>query len=235
MIERLKMEKRAIAFREKYGLSHTEPIKYYHLLEQLGVVTAFMKMSSGTSGMALKVDDYRFMLVNCSTSKGKQHFTIGHELYHLFEQENFTSQVCQTEQFIRKDKEEFCADLFSSHLILPNDGVVAMIPEEQLGVDKITLDTVLAIEQQYECSRMAVLYRLKEIGLMSESLLQEFMKDIIKNAHASKYQRDIYLPDNENRFIGNDYVKGIEKLYSVDKLKEIEYISYMQDIGESQI
>ena len=39
--------------------------------------------------MLVKQDDVKFMLINANHSIGKQNFSIAHELYHLFVQENF--------------------------------------------------------------------------------------------------------------------------------------------------
>ncbi len=54
------------------------------------------------------------MLINTTQSLGKQHFTIGHGLYHLFIQENFSSQTCQTGMFNKKEVEEYRADWFAA-------------------------------------------------------------------------------------------------------------------------
>jgi Zn-dependent peptidase ImmA (M78 family) len=91
----VEIEKKAFAFRQQNGLSSAEPIRLKSLLLKNNVLTLFKPLSDSFSGMAVKIDDHnRFMMVNCEQSLGKQHFTIGHELYHLFIQENFKSQKC---------------------------------------------------------------------------------------------------------------------------------------------
>src|SRR5690606_844105 len=93
------LEKKAYEFRKNAGLSSEDPIRLKSLLTKLNVLTVYKPLSDRFSGMALKVGDNRFILVNANHSLGKQHFTICHELYHLFIQENFTSMVCDTGRF----------------------------------------------------------------------------------------------------------------------------------------
>ncbi|MCW3084250.1 MAG: hypothetical protein JWP12_1616 [Bacteroidetes bacterium] len=235
MIERLKMEKRAIAFRERYNIGPTEAVKYYDLLERLGIITLFAELSDGVSGMAIKVDDYRFMLINRNMVMGKQHFTIGHELYHLYEQEDFSFKVSSVENFSRQDKEEYLADLFASHLLLPGAGILALVPDGELAKNKIDITTILKIEQYFLCSRIAVLYRLKELGLISDDYSEQFKTGIAKSALDHDYPRDLYFATTEDKFFGTDYISTIETLYEKGIMKEIDYITSMQDIGIAKI
>jgi Zn-dependent peptidase ImmA (M78 family) len=192
-------------------------------------------MSETFCGMALKIENYLFMLVNSAMSVGRQNFTIGHELYHLFIQENFTSQICVVETFSKKDKEEYNADLFSSHLLLPRAGVLKLIPESQLSKDKVQLDTVLNIEHHFSCSRIALLYRLSEMGLISEDKFQEYSANVYEKAKELNYPTHLYFPTKEVKFIGNDYISNVKTLFQSDKIKEIEYLTLLKDVGISEI
>ena len=102
------LEKFANDFRQKNGMGSDDPIRLKSILNKLNVITLFKNLSDDFSGMALKITKdeqvYRFMLVNSSQSLGKQHFTICHELYHLYIQENFTSRICKTAIFDKRDK-----------------------------------------------------------------------------------------------------------------------------------
>lgn len=235
MIELIKMEKKAIGFRQRNGFDSKEPINYYDLLSKLGVVTLFKPLSDRFSGMAIKADEYRFILVNSDMAIGRQHFTIGHELYHLYEQENFKAEVTPMEAFSKTNKEELNADIFSSFLLLPNDGLLMMIPEEETRKDKITLKTIIEIEQHFQCSRAALLYRLRELNLISSQKSEEYSKEKAKSAAALNYSVKLYLKGNEGKFIGEDYISTADGLYRKDLIKEIDYISLMHDIGINKI
>ncbi len=149
----LVLEKNANIFRNDNGFDSNEPIRLKSLLQKLNVVTLFVPLSDHFSGMALKVENNnsfeRFMLINSIQSLGKQHFTICHELYHLYFQNEFNSRVCKTGTFDKKDFEEFNADVFASFLLLPKDGLLNNIPDNELNSKSLTLPTILNLEQLY--------------------------------------------------------------------------------------
>lgn len=79
------MNVRYLTFRQKIGLSDAEAVNLKSLLLKLGVLTIFRPLSEKFSGMSLKSPGgERFMLINCNQPRCRQHFTIAHELYHLF-------------------------------------------------------------------------------------------------------------------------------------------------------
>jgi Zn-dependent peptidase ImmA (M78 family) len=100
------MVREANAFRQQFGFSPTEPIPLNNFLLKENVLCLYREMSESLSGMAIKMDDMRFMMINRTHFLGRQHFTIGHELYHLFVQKNFTSQRCVSGLFDKQHEEE---------------------------------------------------------------------------------------------------------------------------------
>lgn len=230
------LEKEATSFRLKYGLSGIEAIRLKSLLQKLNVVTVFMPLSSGFSGMAIKVSKNeqeadRFMLVNNTQSIGKQHFTICHELYHLFVQSNFSSQICLTGLFDKKaNKEEYYADVFASYLLLPSDGLLTYIPSEELQKKRISLKTVLYLEQYFSCSRSALLYRLKSAGYMQAAEYDTYKTGVKRSALENGYPVDIYNPGNEHLVIG-DYGSLAKELFDKNELSQSHYYSLLSDIG----
>jgi Zn-dependent peptidase ImmA (M78 family) len=222
-------EKEAAGFRAKSQLGETVKIDLESLLLKLNVVTVFLDMSIDFSGMSLKLDDNKFMLVNSAQNIGRQNFTIGHELYHLFIQANFESHKCQIELFQKKTGSEYVADSFSANLLMPRAGLLEMIPENELKRDTITLRTILYIENYYKVSRLALLYRLKGMDLISENLLNSYNKDIIKSAIEYGYGDELYRPGNSGKVIG-DYGSLAKELFDEDKISESHYYELMKAI-----
>jgi Zn-dependent peptidase ImmA (M78 family) len=108
----LVLEKYASQFRAENGYSNQESIHQKSLLHKLGVLAVFRPLEMEVSRVAIKVgENNRFMLINTNRSLAHQHFTICHELYHLFIQKDFNSQVCQVGLFNKKDNEEYNADI----------------------------------------------------------------------------------------------------------------------------
>lgn len=171
---RLELKEKASGFRQKFGYAETDPIYLKSFLLKNNVITVFSDLGEGLSGMALKVQEDRFMLVNHGQSLGRQHFTIAHELYHLFVQENFVSRKCVTGLFSnQKDLEEKKADLFAANLLLPETGMLNLIPiAERSG--KISEQTIFKIQQYYSVSVKAVIFRLFAMGLVDKSYFNAF-------------------------------------------------------------
>jgi Zn-dependent peptidase ImmA (M78 family) len=229
-LELLEAEQKSSRFRSENGLSPYEPIHLKSLLLRKEVVSVFRPLEQ-LSGMAVKCGEARFMLINQKRSLGHQHFTIAHELYHLFIQENFTSQKCVTGLFEKQtDPEERKADLFSASLLMPRDGILQLIPLEELPKDKITLATVVKLEQNFSVSRLAMLQRLKEMDLVSGKSFTPYSSNVKRSALRLGYPIHLYEPGNENMVVGN-YGSTAKHLFEKDKISESFYLELMQDIG----
>ncbi len=224
--------KKAAEFRRENGLSGTEPVLLKSILLSNNVLTLFKPLSGNFSGMAIKSGENRFIMVNSNHSIGKQHFTLAHELYHLFKQADFTSRFCSTGRFDRKgDIHEFHADLFAADLLLPEEGIVKLIPDAEMFKDKIQLATIINIEQYFYTSRSALLYRLKTLGLLSGERYDEFSVNIKRGAINHGFDTKLYESGNENVVIGR-YGQIAKELYDSERISESFYTSLMMDIGK---
>lgn len=65
----LEIEKAAYDFRTKHGYSTSNPIRIKSLLLELKVLTISRDMDGPFSGMSLKIDEDRFMIVNSTHSQ----------------------------------------------------------------------------------------------------------------------------------------------------------------------
>ena len=229
------IEKKAAELRRFAGFNQNDCVRLKSLLSRFNVLTIFKPLDANFSGMAIKIGEgekaARFMLVNSSQSLGKQHFTISHELYHLFIQENFTSRICKTGLFSKVlDKEELNADLFASYFLLPETGLKDLIPDNELKKNAITLSTLLKVEQYFSCSRSALLYRLKQLKLIDSTFYDSYQKDIKKGAALHGYNLDLYESGNDNDVIG-DYGSIAKNLFDKEIISETHYFSLLLDLG----
>ena len=235
--EEILAKKEAAEFRRAHGLSAAESLHLENLLLDLNILTVFLPLK-GISGMALKVVNgdsiNRFILVNSNHPIGRQNFTICHELYHLFIQKNFTSQICQTGTFNRKDLDEYRADLFASHLLIPEDGIERMLNEVELTrKSSISLASVLKLSQYFACSNTALMIRLDGLGYdgfrKNETLQKEYSKEIQKKAIEHGYDIAIYKSGNLNKVIG-DYGVLARRHFEDNNISESRYAELMYDI-----
>jgi Zn-dependent peptidase ImmA (M78 family) len=230
MGSKYKTKKEVIEFREKNNIGILTPINTYNLIKDLGIITVFRKMSPEFSGMAVKNNGKKFILVNSEHSIGRQNFTIMHEVYHLEVQEDFHFMVCSAGQFDKQRKEEYEADIFAAYVLMPEDGILAKIPQNELGKNKISIKTIIDIEQHFQCSHRSFLRRLQELTLIDEKRCEELSPEIQKNAAAYGYSIDLYKSGKDGIW-GNDYAYRATNLYDKNLISESHYAELMESIG----
>lgn len=224
------IEKQVADFRADNGLSSCEPIPLKSLLLKLNVLTIFRPLSENFSGMCLKDNsEHRFMLINSNQPRGRQHFTIAHELYHLFIEEKPTPHKCNPGY--SKNKIEQSADMFASSLLMPEAGICQLIPEAELNSRNISLATILKLEHYFSVSRSALLYRLLNIGLITESARSHFAEMGVKNsARCFGYDTALYEAANEGLVIG-DFGEKARNLFDKGKISESHYMELLSKIN----
>jgi Zn-dependent peptidase ImmA (M78 family) len=225
------LQKKATGLRSSFEVGPKDPIRFKSLLLKFNILAIFKPLSETFSGMSFKTVEHKFMLINSSHPIGRQNFTICHELYHLFIQKDFITHTCYTGQFNRKERTEYDADRFTSYLLMPEEGLLELIPDKELTKrDTITLPTILKIEQYYGCSRTALLYRLDSLDLIDIDRYEGFKSDIAKEARRYGFSTSLYKPGNHGLVIGN-YGIIAKELFDNEKISESHYVSLMQDIG----
>ncbi len=208
-------------FRFENRISETEAVSLKSLLRYLGVLTVYRPLSDKAYGLSLKSPgNDRFMLVNSNNSRARQHFTIAHELYHLYYDKNPRPHLCSDEI---KDDEEFNADLFASSLLMPESGILLMLNGENLKKNQITLAQVIKLEQYFGVSRYSLLLRLKKLGFINETRLRELQIIPVKTSSLEYgYGIALYEPGNRNLVIGN-YGEKARLLFEKEIISEGHY------------
>ena len=163
--------------------------------------------------MAIKIQHegdpqaHRFMLVNTNDIYCKQRFTACHEFYHLIYQQNFSKSVDDF-KYSSKEREEKNANSFASFLLLPEAGLKMLAPVEEQRKDRITLGTILKLEQHFRCSRATLLYRLKELGWISEDIVQSYIENVKRSAAEYGYNTSLYEPTGVTEICGDYNIKA---------------------------
>lgn len=226
-----RLQQAATEFRTKNGIGPCEPIRMKSWLPKLGIIALFKPMSDTFSGMAIKQGQYRFMMINSNHRISKQHFTIAHELYHLFVQEEFTSEISNAGRFDNKDKVEYDADWFAAYLLMPEECLLSLIPKNELSKNKISLTTIIQIEQYFACSRHSLLIRLDAMGLIDLEKYAHFKNGVKHSAELLGYDTSLYESGNKGLVIG-DYGARAKRLFDDGLISESHFIGLMNDIGK---
>lgn len=231
MTNKYHLQRAASDFRLKNGIGSGEPMRMKNWLAKLGVFAMFRPLSDHFSGMAVRSENHRFVLINSNHRLSKQNFTVAHELFHLFIQDDFVSELSIAGKFDKKNKVEYEADWFAAYLLMPEESLLSLIPESELGKNKIRPSTLVQIEQYLGCSRKALLIRLDVMDLIDFKQYEAFTKGIIHSAELLGYDTTLYRPGNENLVVG-DYGIRAKRLFDKGVISESHFISLMRDIGK---
>lgn len=221
----------ATQLRAKLGVSLQEPVGMKTIIRHLNILTIYRPLSEKLFGLSLQSCDggEKFMLVNSNSTRGRQHFTIAHELYHLFYDENPKPHFCMGDK--TRNVTERNADMFASAFLMPKDGILKEISSEEIVSENISLDTALRLEQLYGVSHTTMVLRLKDIKVISQK-----QADILTNVSVRKeaalrgIDLSLYQKGNENLVIGDFGLKA-RKLYDDEKISEGHYMELLNMIG----
>lgn len=225
-----KLRADAANFRNRHGYNHTEPIDFISFLQRLDIIVLFKHLDENFSGLSYKDEYGCFMLINCKHPLGRQNFTICHELYHLFYDGESSSHICKTGKGLKNIDNERNADIFASHLLLPEDGIIGMIGDDEQSKDAIKPGTILKIEQTYGSSRTALINRLKSMGLISANYAETFLKQVKAGAVLFGYPTKLYEETPEHALLGT-YGSLANRLFNEEKITESMYHELMLTIG----
>ena len=173
--------------------------------------------SSTDSDFESKISSDMLIGINSNMSIGRQNFTLAHELYHLLYEENKNNFViCD---YSSESESEIEANIFASYLLIPYEGLKRYV--KNMNISKWSLDDVIAAEQYYQISHMALLFRLVEQNFITEEESLEFQN--VKISHEARirgFNDDLYYlsPEDRKYFSLGNYVKSVGKAYSSNKI-----------------
>lgn len=225
----------SLRLREEMGWALTEPVHLSALLRRKDILTLLRPLEDNFSGMALRVRDrkgnlHRFMLINTAQSYSKQRFTACHELYHLLFQDDFEVSSNNAGLYDSSQPEEYKADVFAAQLLLPEEGLRSFIPFQETKKDSIRLETIVRIEQNYQCSRATVLRTLKDLQLLSSDRYNQYAVHVIRSAADLGYDLSLYRPTNKKQLLG-DYNLKARELFNSGRISWARYQELLDDMG----
>ena len=224
------IEQLALKMRAQAGLNPFEPIHTKTLLRKLGVMVIYRPLSEKACGLSMRSADGsgKFMLINSNNSRGRQHFTICHELFHLFYDEEPKPHICGTPG-MEREPAEINANAFSSALLLPQAGVLESIPSEEIMNRRITTATMLRVEQLFGVSHQSLCYCLRHLRLLTEEELQTHLEEskVIQDiATEYGYDLSLYQGGNEGVVIG-DFGEKARLLFEQERISEGHYVELL--------
>jgi len=221
----------ATEFRRRFDLGQSAPIRIDALLAKLDLLTVFAEMSETFSGMAAKFEDNCFLLINCQQVKGRQIYTICHELYHLFVQKDFQFEVIGANSKSKDDNEKL-ADAFAYELLMPEGGIREQLLMHNFLSKQIGMEQLVKLEQYFQVSRQAMAYRLLNLDFIDKKvdLQSAFFNNVKESAEQLGYDSSLYSP-TKPQVISLDYFDKSQLLYNKEIIGLSDYAQLLEDIG----
>ena len=240
MRDKIKLNSFAVELRRDWDLNPYSPIDLFSIvLSKLPDLTIlFYPMSDSTSGMCIKningidLEDLKegknqnkddsaskdmVICINSNMSKGRQRFTLAHELYHLiFEEDKRNLIICETSN---DDDSEIEANIFASYLIMTYEGLERYAKTNNLT--EWTLEEIIRAEQYFQISHHAMLFRLREHEFIgSEECMKLRSVQIGYNARINGFSDSLYTPSNTDKkyFSLGKYIRLVEKAFNDNKI-----------------
>jgi Zn-dependent peptidase ImmA (M78 family)/transcriptional regulator with XRE-family HTH domain len=219
--------------RRRLGLGFRPVGDTVELLESQGVRTALVSLPEDVSGIALMEPSLSLLVVVNRTHAGvRRRFSSVHEYAHvLFDRPRrstlsraanrddllevranaFAAALLMPEEGLR----EFLADLGKGqpsreqHQVFDGEGVVPAETRSEPGSQSVQLYDVVFLAYHFGCSRIAALYRLRNVHLLSQSDLQHLLAEE-EAGRGRAIARSLDLPEPEetardefrSRFLG---------------------------------
>ena len=189
------------------------PINLFDACNNLDNLTLIRcDLGDNISGMCIKKNDNTYIAINSSMSKGRQNFTLAHELYHMLYDTNEESIICTNDlenSYVEKNANEFARFLLLS--------VRTFLKSWKELLNLELLERVINMEQRYQVSHEAMVYYLKDFGLISNDEANKLTSLTNIKSIAKKYGFDdsLYSPTNKCT-VSNNHINLINKTYDED-------------------
>ncbi len=231
MLDKLTLRDRAYSIREQYGKDTESPVDIFALAHNIEKLTIVMyPLGEKISGACLSNRQSSVIAINSAMSRGRQRFSLAHELYHLFFDNDMKSIICSTKIGEKLDIEKE-ADQFASYFLVPPGSLYQKIKRIQQDHKIITIQDVVHLEQYYGVSRKAMLYRLKDEKIITDEQAREMETNVLAVATALGYNTDLYrpLPEKDQMKTLGYYITITEKLLDEDKISNGKYEEWLLD------
>ncbi|MFA7673421.1 MAG: ImmA/IrrE family metallo-endopeptidase [Clostridia bacterium] len=239
-MEKIDLASRAARLRREFGEDANSPIDIYALSLMIPKLSIFFyPLGKRISGMCIKCDDSCVIAINSEMSKGRQRFSLSHELYHWKYGGEDGTTICSVKLSAKNDNRvEQDADRFASYLLMPVGSYEDKIEEILKMKTTINREDLVILEQRFGLSHQAMLWRLTNDGLITPAENSMLKDGIISTARNLGYDDTLYRPistDKAERKVYGQYIQIAEELFKREKISRGKYIELLLDGFRSDI
>lgn len=233
MRNRLEIQRLASTLREQLGADLSAPVDIFSLVtSDSNLTVVYYPFSDQISGICIK--SANLIAINSKSTKGRQNFSLAHELYHYYFDHSEDSEVSivDTTSASQKSNVEKEADLFASHFLIPDQTLNRMVNSMTKNFNEsLTLRNIVEIEQYFRVSRHALLSRLIIDKYITIEESDEYRKDVIEKARLLGFDDSLYRPSpvkNEKMTVGA-YIPKAADLKANGIISQGKYEEFLLD------
>lgn len=223
------LEKAAHSIRKEYG---NAPLgeSLFRIIRGLGIHLIYWPIPSSrenenpfravylsTSLTKKNNDKVRFIAINSNDYLDRILFSLGHELYHYYEDTDL--DIFRNDDEESMEYREKRANRFSAELLLPRESLVMELKEWNDGIEKIhdwnyqkMFRFIAYIQCQYWVPYKCIIRRLKEIGSITEEQVEVLWREEARNPNSTYYKIALKVDEEVFKKLNTPYAKkGIEQ------------------------
>lgn len=227
-----KAKNRANDVRNRLGLGDEPISNIFKILENEGIFLFKRPIQSNISAIFLRSQKDHLVILNTNKTLGHQIFSCAHELSHFLYDQHIMGGVCIVNKTARDIEIEQLADYFASNFLMPEDGILKHIIRRTGGIRKIDTSDIIFLQQYYNVSLAAMLFRLFTLGHLTQEKYEYFKETIRikRDAALFGYSTGLYEKDQSISYSQN-YIEMAMRAFTNDEISERKLEKLLQDIG----
>lgn len=238
MIDKMDLSNKASSIRRYLGEDELSPIDIFSLTQSIRALTfVFYPLGNNISGACFKNKLSSIIAINSDMSIGRQRYSLAHELYHFYFDQNDSTTVCSS-KIGGENENEKKADQFASYFLMPSAALYDAIQKYKKGTNtQLSINEIIRLEQYFGVSHQAMLFRLQEEGEISSAHASSMQAGIISLATRLGFDISLYKPSPEEkkiRVIGH-YIYQAENLLHENVISNGKYEELLLDAFRDDI
>jgi Zn-dependent peptidase ImmA (M78 family)/DNA-binding XRE family transcriptional regulator len=158
------------SLRDEWNLGEDSIVNVIELLEEHEVKVIEIEADNNFDGLSVFIEDnIPVIVLNKNFEPERKRFTALHELAHI---------LLDFDKLLQSKEIEKLCNLFASEMLLPKEVFIRLIGSSR---DSISLKELNAIQQQFGISVRALMYKAKELNIISENRHKNFCISINSN------------------------------------------------------
>lgn len=223
---------RANEVRNTLGLGDEPISNIFRLLESKGIYLFKRPFQGNASAMFMKTNNAHMVIINSNKTLGHQIFSAAHELSHYLYDNHLMGGICTVNKYNQDMEIERLADLFASHFLMPEDGIIKhLLKRTDNGKKDITYTDIIYLQQYFNVSWLAMLNRVYNLGHITKLDYEHFRDNIRIKREASilGYTTEIYDIDRVN-YNSQIYIEKAMLAFRNDEINEKKLEEFLGDI-----